>query len=230
MIIFEVIFQRVINALRLFEKSKEKDINRSARKSLHSVQKNVKILQKEISNACCGGSKPDSPIVLRAVEPEDLELLYIWENDRTVWHVSNTLVPFSRYQLKQYIETNPSDIHTHHQLRMMIDCREDKQIRTVGIIDLFEFDPIHQRAGLGILIASAADRRQGYAYQAILQMIEYSRKILFLNQLYCNISASNTASVQLFGKAGFEITGTKKEWLRIENGWEDELLLQLKLG
>ncbi len=173
----------------------------------------------------------DSSITLRAVEPEDLALLYLWENDRTVWHVSNTLVPFSRYQLKQYIESNPSDIHAHQQLRLMIDCRETgKPVRTVGSIDLFDFDPIHQRAGLGILIASADDRRQGYAYEAILQMIDYSRKVLFLHQLYCNILESNTASVQLFGKAGFEITGTKKDWLRTETGWEDELFLQLKIG
>ncbi len=170
-----------------------------------------------------------SVISLRAVEPEDLALLYLWENDRTVWHVSNTLVPFSRYQLKQYIESNPSDIHAHQQLRLMIDYREvGKQVRTVGSIDLFDFDPIHQRAGLGILIASADDRRLGYAFEAILQMIDYCRKVLFLHQLYCNIPASNTASIKLFGKAGFEITGTKKDWLRTENGWEDEFFLQLQ--
>ena len=172
----------------------------------------------------------DSTLTLRAVEPEDLALLYLWENDRTVWQVSNTLVPFSRYQLKQYIESDPGNIHAHQQIRMMIDCREaDHHLRTVGSIDLFDFDPINQRAGLGILIASANDRRQGYAREAILQMMEYCRKVLFLRQLYCNIAASNTASLQLFGKIGFEITGTKKEWLRTENGWEDEFLLQLKL-
>jgi len=174
--------------------------------------------------------KPDSFITLRAVEPEDIELLYLWENDWTVWHVSNTLVPFSRYQLKRYIESDPSDIHAHKQLRMMIDCCDiDKQVRTIGSIDLFDLDPIHQRAGLGILIASADDRRHGYAYEAILQMTEYCRKTLFMHQLYCNIAASNTASVKLFEKAGFKITGTKKDWLRTENGWEDELLLQLKI-
>jgi len=174
---------------------------------------------------------PNSIITLRAVEPEDLELLYLWENDRTVWQVSNTLVPFSRYQLKRYIESDPSDIHTHRQLRMMIDCCEEgKQARTVGSIDLFDFDPLHQRAGLGILIASADDRQNGYACEAIVQMIIYCRKILFLHQLYCNIATSNTASIQLFKKTGFEITGTKKDWLRTENGWEDEFLLQLKLG
>lgn len=173
----------------------------------------------------------DSIITLRAVEPEDLELLYLWENDRTVWQVSNTLVPFSRYQLKQYIESDPSDIHAHRQLRMMIDYREaGKPLRTIGSIDLFDFDPIHRRAGLGILIASAVDRRQGYAYKAILQMIDYCRQVLFLHQLYCNIAVSNTASIQLFQKIGFEITGKKKEWLCTENGWEDEFLMQLKIS
>ena len=170
-------------------------------------------------------------VILRAVEPEDLELLYLWENDRTVWHVSNTLVPFSRYQLKRYIESDPGDIHTYKQLRMMIDCcKAERPAHTVGSIDLFDFDPTHQRAGLGILIASADDRRQGYASAAILQMKDYCRKVLFLHQLYCNIAESNVASIQLFRKAGFEITGTKKDWLRTETGWEDEVLMQLKLG
>ena len=169
-------------------------------------------------------------ISLRAVEPEDLTLLYLWENDRSVWHVSNTLVPFSRYQLKRYIESEPSNIHANQQLRMMIDFRQpDDLVRTVGSIDLFDFDPINQRAGLGILIASESDCQQGFAFEAIMQMIDYCRKVLFLHQLYCNIAESNVSSVKLFGKAGFQITGTKKDWLRTETGWEDEFFLQLNI-
>jgi len=173
----------------------------------------------------------NSIITLRAVEPEDLTLLFLWENDRTVWRVSNTLVPFSRFQLQQYIEADPSNIHANHQLRMMIDLSDSdkKHLRTIGTIDLFDFDPIHRRAGLGILISSIDDRRHGYAYEAILQMIDYCRKVLFLHQLYCNIAITNTASIKLFGKLCFEITGTKKEWLRTENAWEDELFLQLRI-
>jgi len=170
-------------------------------------------------------------ITLRAVEPEDLELLYLWENDRTVWHVSNTLVPFSRYQLKQFIQSDPGNIHAHKQLRMMIDCNDASpqggELCTIGTIDLFDFNPLHRRAGLGILIALPNERRKGYAYEAILQMIDYCRKVLFLHQLYCNISVSNTASIKLFEKAGFKITGTKKDWLKTETGWEDVVYMQL---
>ena len=112
----------------------------------------------------------------------------------------------------------------------MIDCCSDKKkVRTVGAIDLFDFDPLHQRAGIGILIASEDDRRQGYAHEALLQVIDYCRKVLFMHQLYCNIAVGNVASIKLFEKVGFEIIGTKKEWLRIETGWEDELSLQLIL-
>ncbi|MDR2036623.1 MAG: GNAT family N-acetyltransferase [Bacteroidales bacterium] len=169
-------------------------------------------------------------VSLRAVEPEDLTLLYLWENERNVWKVSNTLVPFSKFQLQRYIESDPSNIHAHQQLRMMIDYNDNTNIRTIGTIDLFDFDPIHQRAGLGILIASEEDRRQGFAFDAIQLMIEYCRDVLFMHQIYCNISASNEASIQLFGKAGFVITGTKKEWLKTARGWEDEFFLQLKLN
>jgi diamine N-acetyltransferase len=165
-------------------------------------------------------------ISLRAVEPEDLSLLYLWENDRTVWKVSNTLLPFSKFQLQQYIESDSGNIHAHQQLRLMIDHKDATQVRTVGAIDLFDFDSIHQRAGLGILIASGEDRRQGFASEAIRLMIDYGREVLFLHQIYCNIAADNTASILLFEKAGFVKAGRKKDWLRTVTGWTDELFLQ----
>ena len=43
-------------------------------------------------------------IQLRALEPSDLDFLYDLENDQCLWTVSNTLVPFSKYTLKEYIE------------------------------------------------------------------------------------------------------------------------------
>ncbi|MDR0714388.1 MAG: GNAT family N-acetyltransferase [Bacteroidales bacterium] len=167
-------------------------------------------------------------ITLRAIEPEDLTLLYIWENDRSVWRVSNTLAPFSKALLQQYIMSDPSNIFVHRQLRMMIDLK-GAQRRTVGAVDLFDFDAVHRRAGTGILIAAEEDRKQGFASEAVRQIIDYSKHVLFLHQLYCNIAASNTVSLHLFEKTGFSISGVKKEWLKTTDGWEDELFLQLQL-
>ena len=51
-------------------------------------------------------SKPS--IHLRAVEPEDLDLLYKIENDVKLWNVGATNVPYSRYTLHDYV-ANASD-------------------------------------------------------------------------------------------------------------------------
>ena len=44
-----------------------------------------------------------SKVSLRAIEPEDLDLLYRIENDRNLWNVGTTNVPYSRYTLHDYI-------------------------------------------------------------------------------------------------------------------------------
>ena len=57
---------------------------------------------------------------LRAMEPEDLEVLYQMENDPSTWDVSNFSVPYSKYVLKQYIENSQCDMFADKQLRLMI--------------------------------------------------------------------------------------------------------------
>ena len=169
-------------------------------------------------------------VLLRALEPEDLEILYKWENDPEIWTVSNTLTPFSRYVLKQYIENGHRDIFEAGQVRFMIDRKplpSDPVIRTIGTIDLFDFDPVNLRIGAGILISEKTERHKGYAGQALDIVIDYCFSVLLLHQVYCNIPAGNEQSIRLFRAKGFVETGRKKEWLRRENSWEDELIFQL---
>jgi diamine N-acetyltransferase len=163
-------------------------------------------------------------VSLRAIEAEDVELLYKWENDEETWEVSHTLVPFSKYILALYIKNSDKDIYETKQLRLMIDTREGN---TVGAIDLFDFDPYHSRAGLGVLIHNEQDRNKGYASAALELIIDYCFGKLGFHQLYVNIEAGNEVSLSLFKKFGFEVCGTKKEWLLTDSGWRDEVLLQL---
>jgi diamine N-acetyltransferase len=165
---------------------------------------------------------------LRAIEKTDLDLLYAWENDPELWMVSNTSAPFSRHVLEQYLEHARQDIYEAKQLRMMIDQLEVVQHsgRTIGTIDLFDFDPRHQRAGIGILINGIENRRKGYASESLELIMDYARKVLHLHQLYCNIPSGNKASLNLFRKYGFRDTGLKKDWIRGDNGWIDVHLLQ----
>jgi diamine N-acetyltransferase len=164
-------------------------------------------------------------IKLRALEPEDLELLYEWENNGSYWIISNTVSPFSRYTLKRYIEDSHKNIYETGQLRLMIDHVEDKI--TIGTIDIFDFDPFHKRAGMGILIANESYRRKGYASMSLTCLIKYCFKTLQLHQLYCNILANNCESMDLFKKQGFVEAGIKKDWVLTAAGYLDEYIFQL---
>lgn len=164
-------------------------------------------------------------IFLRAVEKSDLDVLYACENDMSVWKVSNTQTPFSKYVLEQYLDTAHQDIYTNKQLRLMI-CTQESGV-AVGTIDLFEFEPAHARIGVGILIFETF-RNKGYAYEALSCLKHYAFDTLLVNQLYCNISASNGDSIRLFEKLGFQNAGLKKSWNKTAEGrFEDELFYQL---
>lgn len=161
---------------------------------------------------------------LRALEPRDIDILYRWENDTAVWGVSHTLLPFSRHVLQQFIAEQANDIYHTRQTRFVIETTDDD--RPVGVIDLFDFDPYHLRAGVGILVYEPEDRRKGYAEEAVNLLVRYGFEVLQLHQLYCHIPAANIGSQQLFRKCGFVRCGQKKEWLKKASGWEDEYVYQ----
>jgi len=163
---------------------------------------------------------------LRAPEPEDVDFLFELENDQKLWHLSNTLTPFSRFDLEQFVLQTDKDIFKTKQARFMIVRETKTGLQLIGAIDLFDFDPIHHRAGLGIVITEE-ERKKGYAGKALDLIIDYSFKVLELHQLYCNIESTNTESISLFKKKGFALTGVKKDWNNRKGKWIDEHLFQL---
>jgi diamine N-acetyltransferase len=166
-------------------------------------------------------------ISLRPLEPTDVDLLYAWENNPDVWEISDTKAPFSKYALEQYIKDSVLDIYSTKQLRLIIETTGGKP---VGAADLFDFEPYHQRAGVGILIHNRQERNKGFASDALLALINYSSEVLGLRQLYANIPAGNEASLKLFTKLGFEQTGTKTSWMKTANGWKDVFFFQKIIG
>lgn len=165
-------------------------------------------------------------IKLRPLEPEDLELLYRWENNPEIWSVSGTLAPFSKYILHQYIENSHRDLVESKQLRLIVDLKEKNNSFSIGTIDLFDIDFYHMRAGIGILIAHKNNRQKGYAEMVLDLLHEYCNTHLGMRQLYCHIDENNTPSLKLFKKKGYEISGTQKKWKKIKNEWKDVLFLQ----
>ena len=161
-------------------------------------------------------------IELRAIEPEDVDLLFLWENDPKNWRVSETKAPFSRHVLMEFAKS-PQDIHMYKQIRFMI-CTEGKAI---GTIDLFDYDPVNRSVGVGILIQDDADKGKGFATEALNIISDYGKDILNLKNIFASMHASNAISVKLFEKCGYQLVGTKKKNLFSQGEWEDELIYQL---
>ena len=160
---------------------------------------------------------------LRALEPEDIEVMYGWENDTNVWRDSGTTAPFSRHVLSRLIEEQQFDIYATRQMRLVIEDVATRE--TVGAVDIFEFDPHNRRAGVGIII-SPPFRQRGFALDALRALERYARDILHLHQLWCSIAEDNTASLALFARAEYEQCGRRREWLLTTNGTVDEILMQ----
>jgi len=164
-------------------------------------------------------------VILRALEPEDLDFLYQIENNESFWEISHTQTPFSKYILRQYLENAHLDIYESKQLRFLIEEKSTK--KQVGLIDLFDFNPQHKRAGIGILIHPDFERK-GFASETLSILINYSFSHLQLHQLYANITSSNSKSLKLFKKHKFEEVGVKKDWILSEGKFKDEVLFQLR--
>ena len=161
-------------------------------------------------------------LLLRALEPEDLDFLLKIENNSDYWKVSGTQIPFSKYTLELYIRNAHRDIYDVKQQRFVIE----KEHKAVGLIDLFDFDPKNNRAGIGIVIEKES-RNQNLGTESLFILKNYAFSVLNLHQLYANISSENKPSQMLFEKVGFKPVGVKKDWNFFNGQYKDEILYQL---
>lgn len=162
--------------------------------------------------------------LLRAVDPDDLDYIYELENNPALWEVGNTITPYSKFTIKEYLENAHRDIYEVKQLRLAI-CDLERHIK--GVVDLYDFDPYHKRAGIGIVISSDVDRRKGYAAQGLQLMIDYAFNHLRLHQLHAGVAIDNEASRKLFEKLRFRESGIKKDWIATQESFKDEIIYQL---
>lgn len=170
-------------------------------------------------------------IHLRAIEPEDLDLLYTIENDRDLWDIGTTNVPYSRYVLHDYIAQSSGDIYTDRQVRLIIEhCGDHDNARptTVGIVDLVNFDPRNRRAEVSIVVQKPF-RRKGYAREALAQLADYAHTVLHLHQLYAIVDTENTISASLFKTSGYTANIPLKDWLYDGENYHDATLYLKKI-
>lgn len=169
----------------------------------------------------------DNELRLRACEPEDLEVMYELENNPSLWEVSCTTVPYSRYTLRQYLEQTTGDMFTDKQVRFMVERVTDGKV--LGCVDLTNYEPLHDRAEIGMAI-STAYQGKGVGRRALRMLCQYAYNHLHLHQIVAYIPADNEACLQMFCNEGFTSHLHLKDWLRGADGkYKDAVLVQCML-
>ncbi|MCX8148430.1 GNAT family N-acetyltransferase [Thermaurantimonas aggregans] len=158
---------------------------------------------------------------IRAPEHQDLPFLIKMENDRLNWWVSDTISPWSHYTLKKYLENSGQDIAITGQQRYVVYIDSYR----IGLIDFYDYHPLHQRAAIGLIIAEEF-RLKGFGTKAVELIIKHGKTFLGLHQVYAEVPEFNEASIRLFEKSGFERTGIHKHWIRKEGKFFDVFFYQ----
>ena len=155
------------------------------------------------------------------MEPEDLDLLYQIENDKNLWGVGATNVPYSRYVLHDYVANSSGDIYTDKQVRLMVDCQQ----QTIGIVDLINFSPKHCRAEVGMVLMPSY-RGKGLGEMILQELAQYAETVLHLHQLYAVIGVDNAPAIHLFEKIGYSAGRVLTDWLFDGTHYQDAVLMQ----
>ena len=161
---------------------------------------------------------------LRALEPTDLDVLYGWENDASLWVVTDTVAPYSRQVLWHYLENDTADIYQSRQLRLMVTLAASGE--PVGTVDFFNFNPLNNRAEMGLYI-TPEHRGEGLGRAALDALCSYARDHIGLRQLYIYVAIDNVRSLSLFDQYGFRRVGTLQKWVKRGHRYTDAILLQL---
>ena len=164
----------------------------------------------------------DGNISIRIAEPEDAQQIYRWENDRSLWRVSETVCPTSLFQIEQFLLGN-GDLVSNRQQRLMV-CRNSVEF-PIGSIDLFDYDPVNSRIGIGILIEKEY-RGKGLATAALRLCLDYLFNDLLVHQVHCIVEVTNGESLHLFKKLGFEEGGRRRDWIKTPEGYLDVVFFQ----
>ncbi|MDE5998108.1 MAG: GNAT family N-acetyltransferase [Muribaculaceae bacterium] len=154
-------------------------------------------------------------LTLRALEPEDAEMMFAAESDEAAWKYSDYLAPLSRELLRQYALTYDADPLRSGQLRLIIDLDGSP----AGILDLFDISPRHLRADIGIYLLPEF-RGNRIATAALEEAQVFCRVRLGLHQLTATVADSNIRALNCFKNAKFSPNGSRPDWLRNPEGYE----------
>ena len=158
---------------------------------------------------------------LRALEPEDVDCMYRWENTPGMWRHGCSPAPLSRHLIWEYVNNYEADPFVAGQLRLIVESDGV----AVGAVDLYDVDRLNRRAMVGVMIEEGS-RRRGLGRRALAELSAYCADVLGLHQLGAIVEAGNAPSHRLFAGSGFVECGMLAQWFRRGREFADAVMYQ----
>ena len=161
--------------------------------------------------------------MLRAVEPSDVDFLFLLESELDIASAGFGTVPVSRQMISEYVRNYTADIFESKELRLIIVDAATGQ--AAGTVDIADFNPRDRRGFVGIAVAPAF-RGRGLALDALNELCSLAYSELGMHQLAAVVAYDNEASRRLFEKAGFRQCGQLRSWVRRGASYCDAAIYQ----
>ena len=162
-------------------------------------------------------------IRLRAIEPYDVDFILRTENDSRVWEGTDTVAPFSRALLNQYVGNYNPDIFAAKVLLLIIeDVRTGERL---GMVNFYDFDAVNRRVYVGYMVDEQF-RGHGIATGALALAVAYCRDYLGVHQMSAIVAFDNTPSRRLLESSGFTVSGRLKSWFARGRSYADAYIYQ----
>ena len=163
-------------------------------------------------------------ISLRALEPEDVDLMYQCDNDEEARIWTDYSAPLSRAQLMDYALNYDADPFKAGQLRLIAEKEQDEGGKVpVGIVDLYNISQKDGKAYIGIYVLPEF-RRQGTGSNILKVTEEYANRFLGLRMLVAKVSTQNGIAISLFKKAEYSQLAILPGWHRLGPAYHDIIL------
>lgn len=161
-----------------------------------------------------------SLVNLRAVEPEDYTLIWQWLNDPDVmvfWgHPGNTE---TRAEVSRREEVNSARGNSR---KFIVETPDGVPI---GQIDYYDLDWRARSAWTSIMIADPEYWGGGYGTDAMRTLLRYLFRQLGLHRVSLTTHATNARAIRSYGKNGFAVEGTLRDWQYFDGRWVDGILM-----
>ena len=160
-------------------------------------------------------------VTLRAVTPEDADLLFAIAADLDTWEERQTEppAPMSRARFDKR-EQSWAESANGDAVGFIVEADGV----AVGRIGFFEVDTYARHAELGIALTATA-RGRGIGTAAIEQLVSFAFTRHNLRRLHLELIASNEAALRAYEKAGFVLEGRLREHAWVRGAYEDVLLM-----